>query len=64
MDRGEELQRHHNDGQKDASEGKYEAPHGIIEDLFTWTDKGMAHDREDNAAYRSGHDNAANQPKK
>lgn len=52
MDRGEELQDRHNEGQRDAAEERgYNEPHGGLSSfLGTNTDKQM----EENAAYRDG----------
>ena len=50
----------HNQGQKDASEGKsYERPHSHAEELFTWSSDGLTKLYEDNDAYRRGYDNAS-----
>ena len=59
-DRSERLHDLHNQGEKDASEGKYEQPHGelgIIGDVMTGaaTEQEL---REENKAYDAGHNNA------
>lgn len=47
----------HNQGQEDAQDRNYDPPHGIVEDLITWDDRGMEKIREENEAYRSGYEN-------
>ncbi len=57
---GEHLQDHHNQGEKDAADGKYNPPHNIQpfgSDLFS-TQKDIDHYIKDNEAYDKGHDNA------
>jgi hypothetical protein len=45
----------HNEGQAARGEGRpYKAPHGIVEDLTTWTESGMRRNAEENAQYRQG----------
>ena len=45
---------YHNKGQEDESKDKYEPPHGILEDLATWSDHGMDKIAEDNGKYNEG----------
>ena len=45
----------HNKGQEDrAADRGYKPPHGIVEDLVTWTDAGMRRNTVDNTQYRTG----------
>jgi hypothetical protein len=54
----------HNQGQNDRSEGNgYNPPHGLGEDLFTWTEAGCRKIAEENGAYRKGWENADEQAK-
>lgn len=46
---------YHNKGQEDASRGKYEPPHGLLEDLMTWSPSGCRRIAEDNGAYKEGY---------
>jgi len=46
---------YHNKGQEDASDGKYEPPHGVLDSLFTWRSDEMQRHIEENVAYRAGH---------
>ena len=58
------LNDHHNDGQTDRAKGNgYHSPHGLAEDVFTWTSNGCRKITEDNSAYRSGWNNADKQDK-
>ncbi len=57
-DRSDELQDHHNKGQQDASEGKYDQPHEVEEMLFS---RKIAEKFEDNDAYREGWRNTKDQ---
>lgn len=50
----------HNRGEKDASEGEYNLPHGMSDSIFTWgrdTDK----DRQENEDYNKGWTNTHEQ---
>lgn len=44
----------HNQGQEDGQSGEYEPPHGVVEDLFTWSESGMKEIKEENIAYDKG----------
>lgn len=58
------LNDHHNDGQTDRAEGNgYNAPHGLLEDVLTWSSDGCQRITEDNEAYRQGWENADKQDK-
>lgn len=61
-DRGETLQGHHDDGQSDASEGKYNRPHNItiIDDIVLSRNE-VKQMHEDNQAYRDGYENGKKQ---
>jgi hypothetical protein len=61
MSEKERHESYHDKGQKDGSEGKYEPPHGIIDDLTTWSSEGMERNRDDNEAYNVGYHNAKDQ---
>ena len=52
---------YHNKGQEDARKGRYEEPHGIMDDLTTWSDHGMKKGIADNKAYREGYQNTKGQ---
>ena len=55
-ERGQELNEHHNDGQEDASEGKYEPPHSITPlDAIIQSDHTFDRMVEDNEAYDEGY---------
>jgi hypothetical protein len=57
---------YHDKGEQDRAKGpgNYNPPHGIIDDLSTWTDSGMKKNREENQAYRQGWTNTDEQVKK
>jgi len=46
--------KHHNDGQEDAQDNKYDAPHGVGDELTTWSKAGMERNNEENQDYRDG----------
>ena len=52
---------YHNKGQEDAKKGSYDEPHGIMDDLTTWSDSGMKKNIEDNKSYREGCQNTKGQ---
>jgi len=54
---------YHDKGEQDSSKGKYDAPHGIIDDLTTWSGSGMKINQEDNEAYNTGWRNTDDQKK-
>jgi hypothetical protein len=54
---GKDLQKHHNDGEQDASEGKYDTPWTSLESVLD-SDKHKAND-----AYMDGWNNTKNQEK-
>jgi hypothetical protein len=57
--KGSHFQDHHNQGEKDAAEGKYNPPHTISplgSDIFS-TKKDIEHYQKDNEAYNEGHRN-------
>lgn len=59
------VQDHHNDGQRDRSEGDgYNAPHSELEKAFTWSHDRMQKQADDNNAYKDGWRNADKQDKK
>jgi hypothetical protein len=51
---GNNKEHYHNKGQSDASDNKYEPPHGIIDDLTTWSDWRTKKHREENESYNEG----------
>jgi hypothetical protein len=56
---------YHNKGEQDRAEEKgYNPPHGVIDDLTTWSSTDMEKNREENQAYRQGWENAEKQDKK
>ncbi len=56
---------YHDKGQTDRAEGKsYDAPHGLVEDLLTWSREGCQRMAEDNSAYRDGWNHTDSQLKK
>lgn len=61
MSREDKLKRLHDKGQRDASKRKYEPPHGILDDLTTWSDAGMKRNCEENQAYKAGYRNTKKQ---
>ena len=62
-DRGSELQDHHNNGERDCSEGKHEPPHTIIPfvDAILYGGEFENEMIEDNNAYRDGWSHTYNQ---
>jgi hypothetical protein len=54
----------HNKGQEDrAADRGYQPPHGMLEDLTTWTDAGMRRNTEENSQYRTGWNHTNGQKK-
>jgi hypothetical protein len=55
---------YHNKGEQDRSEGNgYNPPHGIIDDLTTWSSDGMEKNADENSAYKDGYTNTDSQLK-
>jgi hypothetical protein len=55
---------YHNKGEQDKAEDKgYNPPHGIIDELTTWSDSGMEKNREENDSYKEGYTHTENQLK-
>jgi hypothetical protein len=53
---------HHNDGQEDSSNGKYDPPHSSITDLIGDIIGGESdQEREDRESYDAGHHNTSSQ---
>jgi len=52
---------YHNKGQEDYAAGKYEPPHGLLEDILTWSESGTREISEDNGAYDEGYGHAQSQ---
>jgi hypothetical protein len=46
---------YHNKGQQDAGGRDYKPPHGIFDDLTTWSSDGMRQNTEENKAYDQGY---------
>lgn len=55
------TEHYHNKGQEDAARGKYEPPHGMVEDLTTWSSDAMRKMAEENKAYDEGWRHAKDQ---
>jgi len=55
------MGKHHDKGQSDASEGKYDPPHGIIKDVTTWTPGETRRITEENRDYNKGHEHGKKQ---
>jgi|SRR3989344_7657801 len=45
---------YHNKGQQDASDGDYDPPHGLIDELSTWSDSGIENLVSENEDYDRG----------
>ena len=61
-DRGDELNEHHNDGEKDASDNKYNPPHSISPlDFVVYSDHETDRMIEDNEAYDKGYEHGRSQ---
>jgi len=61
-DRSRDLQDHHNEGQKDGSENKYEPPHSITPlDQLIYNESTIDELREDNDAYDKGYSHGRDQ---
>lgn len=41
-------------GQSDGAKGRYSPPHGIVSELTTWSERGMAKNRRENEDYNRG----------
>lgn len=52
---------YHNEGQEDASKGKYDPPHNLLDDLLTWSDSGMKKMNEENSSYNEGWEHTKDQ---
>ena len=48
---------YHNKGQRDGARNKYKPPHGLLDDLLTWSESGMKKMNKDNGEYRKGWNN-------
>lgn len=62
--RSDELEKRHNDGQRDAADGTYNEPYGVIETVFsTVLDVGKTNEERDEEvdAYKKGHENGSEQ---
>lgn len=46
---------YHNKGQKDGYEGDYDPPHGVIDELSTWSRAGIDKNIRENLAYDLGY---------
>lgn len=55
---------YHKRGEKDASEGKYNPPHGFIDEATTIHKSGIEKNLMENKAYRDGYENTKSQIKK
>ena len=53
----------HDQGQTDFSQGVYDPPHGIVDDLTTWTSAEVHRHCEENKQYRDGWNHARSQSK-
>lgn len=54
-------QSYHDQGQRDAEGRNYKPPHGVVDDLTTWTESGMKKNSEENRAYDRGYFNSRGQ---
>lgn len=54
-------QHYHDKGQRDAADRDYEPPHGVVDDLTTWSESGMRRNSEENRAYDQGYFNSRGQ---
>jgi len=45
---------YHNKGQEDASEGRYDAPHGLADQIFSWSSSEAERHKEENDSYDGG----------
>lgn len=52
---------YHDEGQRDAEHRGYKPPHGIVDDLTTWSEGGMRRNSEENRAYDRGYFNSRGQ---
>ncbi len=57
------MSKHHDKGEQDRSEGRYDPPHGVVDTLTTWTKSGNEKNIQDNKDYHAGHHNTDNQIK-
>jgi hypothetical protein len=46
---------YHGKGEQDARDEKYERPHGVLDDLTTWTKSGMERNERENRQYDDGY---------
>lgn len=53
--------RYHNDGEDDAKDRDYDPPHGIVDDLTTWSRDRMQRNADDNTGYDKGYFNSRGQ---
>ena len=52
---------YHDHGEIDRSNGVFNPPHDWVDDLTTWTERGINKIAEENTSYRSGWHNTDNQ---
>jgi hypothetical protein len=52
---------YHDKGEQDASDGKYDRPHGVLDEFSTWTKSGMDKHQEDNDSYDRGYSHGKGQ---
>jgi hypothetical protein len=55
--------KHHDQGQTDFSNGKFDPPHGIADDLTTWRSSEVHRHYAENQDYRDGWNHAKSQSK-
>ncbi|WP_374565576.1 hypothetical protein [Nitrosomonas sp.] len=53
----------HNQGQTDFAQGDYDPPHGIVDDLTTWSSTAVQRLCEENKQYHDGWNHAKAQSK-
>lgn len=56
-----DKQYYHNKGEQDAADGKYNPPHGLVDEFTTWDERGMQKIVDENTAYKEGYSNTQNQ---
>jgi hypothetical protein len=48
---------HHTKGQRHGSRGIYKPPHGLLDELLTWSSDGMKRNARENKEYDEGYKN-------
>ena len=63
MGKDNRLEELHNKGQEDRSEGRYDPPHDLLDDILTWSESGVDKMNEENEAYSEGWNHTDEQKK-